>query len=219
MKLESDGMTGSRAWELSQWCGETAELLRDLCRDSDRKARNWWNDGCDRPEKLANIPRPGEDMFSFADRLQAEGYEWATAAGSLFAEEDGIDATVHVDRFEPADEDDGPFDGEELMTPSPAVAVSFERDAELEKLLNLICYRARESRRHRGRPLRRAPKAGDWSKKSRCWWVRSSYWVQVRQALLENNVTLSGPLAHPRTVRQGFFDRQQTWDMKRCVWH
>ncbi|HWB14140.1 MAG TPA: hypothetical protein VG826_33245 [Pirellulales bacterium] len=218
MKLESDGMTGSGAWELSRWCGETAELLRELCRDSDRRARNWWNDECDRPEEVENAPRRGEDILSFADRLQTEGYEWAAKAGSLFAEEDGIDATVHVDRFKPADEDDGPFDGEELMTPSPAIALRFDFDAELVELLKTIFHRARCSRSGRGRPFSRTPKAGGWSKKSGCWWVRSNYWVQVRQSLLDNGVRLSGPLANPRNVKDGFFERQQVWHVKHCAW-
>ena len=157
-------------------------------------------------------------MLSFADRLQAESYEWAGEAGSLFAEEQCIEKAVRVESFTPADDDDGPFEGEELMTPSPAIALRFDYDTELVAFLKATFHRARHSRSGRGRPFSRTLKAGGWSAKSRCWWVRSIYWEQVRRALLDEGVKLTGPLANPQKVKQGFFDRQQVWDVKKCDW-
>ena len=218
MKLNTQGVTGERAWELSKWCSESANSLRDFCRSSDRTARKWWENEIDRPEELAAELGPREDMLSFANRLQAEGYEWAGEAGSLFAEERGIDATVSVDRFTPADDDDGPFEGEEKMTRSPAVALRFEFDEELSDFLKGVLGRVRCARGGRGRPLSKMPFVGGWSKSSRCWWVLSTYWQEVRQALLDKDIMLAGPLANPRTVKEGFFARQQVWDVKKCEW-
>jgi hypothetical protein len=212
------GMTPRRAWDLSEWCGETAETIRDHCRNSDRAARAWWENDCDKPEGLASSPRPTEDMLSFADRLQAEGYEWAEAAGSLLAEEQAITATVRVERFSPADELDGPAEGEDMTTPSPAVALRFDFNEELIDYLKTTLKRVRRARSGRGRPLSKMPWAGGWSKASQCWWVLSTYWEEVRQALLDKGVKLTGTLAHPRKVKQGFFEREQTWDVKRCEW-
>ena len=201
-------MTGGRASELSKWCSETADTLRDLCTSSDRTARTWWENEIDRPEALAAELWPREEMRSFADRLQAEGYEWAGEAGSLFAEEAGIDATVRVDRFTPADDDDGPFEGEEKMACSQAVALQFDFDEELIDFLKGVLGHIRRARSGRGRPLSKMPFAGGWSRASRCWWVLSTYWQEVRQALLDKGVTLTGPLANPRKVKEGFFERQ-----------
>lgn len=157
-------------------------------------------------------------MLSFADRLQSEGYDCASVAGSLFAEQRRIDATVRVDRFTPADDDDGPFEGEELMIRSPAVALYFDFDEELIDFLKGTMRRVRFDRSGRGRPLSKLPFAGGWSKASRCWWVLRTYWQEVRQALLDKGVTLTGPLANPRMVKEGFFERRQVWDAKKCAW-
>jgi hypothetical protein len=218
MKDDSPDMNAQQAWELCEWCGETAETIRDYCRTSDRAARAWWENDCDKPNAFDISPHPTEAMLSFADRLQAEGYKWAEEAGSRLAQERGIEATVRVDPFIPGDDDDGPFEGEELMTPSPAVALRFDYDAELVEFLKTTFHRARHARSGRARPFSRTLKAGGWSEKSRCWWVRSSYWQQVRQALLEKGVELTGPLVHPRKVREGFFEREQVWDVKKCEW-
>lgn len=219
MKLDTQGMTGTEAWELARWCGETAETLRDYCLASDNAARRWWSEECRRPTGLVCMPRPREDMYSFAERLQAEGYEWAGEAGSLYAVERGMEATVVVDRFVPADEEDGPFEGEELMAGSPAVSLRFDYDAELIEFLKSSFRSARHARSGRGRPYSRILQAGGWSGKSRCWWVRSTYWIEVRKALLEKGVALTGPLAHPKKVKRGFFlVKEQSWDAKRCAW-
>jgi hypothetical protein len=211
-------MTGERAWELSKWCGATAETLRDYCQESDGSARAWWESESDKPEELVSSPRPSEDMLSFADRLQAEGYEWAGEAGALFVEERGINVTVRVDRYIPADDDDGPFEGEELMIPSPAVALHFDPDRELIKFLKIVLLQARHSRSGKRRPFSEILKAGDWSPASRCWWVRSTYWIQVREALLDKGIKLIGPLAHPGKRKKGFYKREQVWNVKACAW-
>src|SRR5579863_4483873 len=194
MKHTTEHMTGERAWELSRWCSENSETLRDLCRSSEEAARIWWENEIDRPEELSAKPEPRADMLSFAESLQAEGYRWAEEAGSLFAEKRGIDATVRVDSFTPADDDDGPFEGEELTAHSPAVALRFDFDAELVGLLKTLFHGLRHSRRSRGQLRSHTVTAGGWSDKSRCWWVRSTYWQQVRQALLDKGVKLVGPL-------------------------
>lgn len=90
MKLNAQGMTSKQAWELCQWCGETAEMIRDYCQSSDAAARLWWENECDKPNRLVSSPRPFEYMFEFADRLQEESYEWAGKSGELDAEEDGF---------------------------------------------------------------------------------------------------------------------------------
>lgn len=194
MQFKTEDMTGEQAWELSTWCSEAADTIRDLCRDSERTARKWWENEIDRPDAVAAGLGPQEDMLSFADRLQSEGDEWASQAGSLFAEAEGIDATIRVDRFTLADDGDGPFEGEEMMIRSPAVALHFDFDEELIDFLKGTLGRVRVAR-GRGRPLGKLPFAGGWSKASRCWWVLSTYWQEVRQALLDKGVTLSGPLA------------------------
>jgi hypothetical protein len=218
MKLDNEGMTGQRAYELATWCSETAEALREHCRESDSAARAWWENNCDKPEALASVPRSREDMLSFADRLQEEGYEWAGEAGSMFADERGIEATVQVDRFAQADDDDGPFEGEDLTTPSPAIALRFDFNEELINYLKGILKKVRQFRSGRGRPLSKMPWAGGWSMASRCWWVLSTYWPEVRQALLNEGVELTGPLAHPHKAKEGFFPREQVWDVKKCAW-
>lgn len=218
MNFTSQGITGERAWELSTWCHETAETLRDYCRESDRAARAWWENDCDKPQELASLPGPTEDILSFADRLQSEGYEWAEKAGSLFAEERDIEATIRVERFWPADELDGPAEGEDLTSPSPAISLRFDFNEELIIYLKGVLKSVRHARGGRERPLSKIPLAGGWSKASRCWWVLSTYWEQVRQALLDKGVKLAGPLANPRTVKEGFFERNQVWDVKRCEW-
>lgn len=220
MSKEDDtpSMTPQRAWELCEWYGETAETIREYCGNSDRAARAWWDNDCDKPDELAISPRPSEDMLSFADRLQADGYKWAEEAGSLFAEERVIEATVRVERFSPADELDGPAEGEDMTIPSAAVALRFEFNEELIGYLKGVLKKVRYARSGRGRPLSKMPWAGGWSKASRCWWVLSTYWEQVRQALLDKGINLTGPLANPRKVREGFFEREQVWDVKRCEW-
>jgi len=222
MKFDTEGMTGELAWELSTWCRETADTLRDLCRSSDRTARRWWENEIDRPEPLAAELGPREDMLSFADRLQAEGYKWAEEAGGLFAEADGpllaeqwvIDATIRVTSFTPADAYDGP----RYSRHSEAIALHFDFDRELIDVLKGVLHHVRWTKICRGQPLGRMPVAGGWSKASRSWWVLSGYWEDVRQTLLDKGVTLTGPLANPRTVRDGFFERLQVWDVKQCKW-
>jgi hypothetical protein len=218
MKSQSQLLTGERAWELSTWCIETAEALRDYCRKSDRAARAWWENECDKPEDLACSRGPLEDMLSFADRLQAEGYEWAGESGSLYAEEREIEATVRVEHFSPADEMDGPAEGEDLTTPSLAVALRFDFNEELINYLKRVLKNARHARSGRRRPLSKMPFAGGWSKASRCWWILSTYWEQVRQSLMKKGVKLTGSLAHPRKVKEGFLKREQVWDVKKCEW-
>lgn len=217
MNLDVEDLTAKQAWNLSQWCSKTAEMLRNLCRSSDRTARNWW-ENTDIPEQIVSFPRRRDDMHSFADRLETEAFEWAGEAGSLLAQEDGVGPVVSVEAFTRSDENDGPFEGEELMQQSPAVALRFLYDADLVVLLKAIFHRARHSRARRHGPFSRTLKAGGWSPSSRCWWVRSSYWEQIRKALLENGVKLCGPLAHPRKVTHGFFEREQIWDIKKCMW-
>ncbi|HEX4052958.1 MAG TPA: hypothetical protein VHX86_01705 [Tepidisphaeraceae bacterium] len=46
----------------------------------------------------------------------------------------------------------------------------------------------------------------------------STYWQEVSQSLLEKGITLTGPLANPRKVQEGFFERQQVWEVKKCAW-
>lgn len=41
MHLKTEGMTGEQAWEISTWCSEAADTVRDLCRISERTARKW----------------------------------------------------------------------------------------------------------------------------------------------------------------------------------
>ena len=36
--------------------------------------------------------------------------------------------------------------------------------------------------------------------------------------LLDKGVDLTGPLANPRKVKEGFFEREQVWDVNRCEW-
>jgi hypothetical protein len=169
-------------------------------------------------EELDTKLGPREDMLSFADRLQAEGYEWAGEAGWLLAEQRGIEATVRVERFVPAHDDDGPFEGEEKMTRTPAVALRFEFDQELIDFLKSVSAAARRARTGRNRPLSKMPWAGGWSEASRCWWALSTYWPKVRQALLDKGVTLTGSLANPRNVKERGFGRLQIWNAKGCAW-
>ena len=125
---------------------------------------------------------------------------------------------VAVNRFSPADELDGPAEGEDQTTPSPAVALRFNYDEGLVELLKTILSRARCSSSGRGRPLSKIPYAGGWSEPSHCWWVRSTYWEQVREALLNEGVELHGPLAHPGKRKSGFFEEEQLWSVQDCEW-
>jgi hypothetical protein len=120
----------------------------------------------------------------------------------------GIEWTIRIERFSPADDVDGPAEGEDLTAHSPAVALRFQFNQGLIDMLKAILRSVHHSK---------MPWAGGWSKKSRCWWVRSTDWEQVRQALLDRGVELTGPLAHPGT-KDGFFEREQTWDANRCEW-
>jgi hypothetical protein len=213
MNYDPPCMTAQRAWELCEWCCEAVKTIRDYCQNSERDARNWWENDCDKPEELAISPRRSEDMLSFADRLQAEGYKWVEEAGSLLAEERSIKATVRVEPFTPADELDGPVEGQDLTRPSPAVALRFYFDQDLIDFLKSLFRRVHTARGG-------GPWPGGWAPTSKCWYVRSTHWEEVRQALLEEEIELTGPLAHPRTVKEGFgfFEREQVWDVKRCVW-
>ena len=105
-----------------------------------------------------------------------------------------------------------------MTTPSPAVALRFDFNAELIDYLKGVLKRVRHFRSGRGRPLSKMSWAGGWSKASRCWWVLSTYWPEVRKVLLSKGVELTGPLAHPRKVKKGFFPREQVWDVKKCAW-
>lgn len=104
------------------------------------------------------------------------------------------------------------------MARSPAVALRFDFDEELIDFLKGVLGHVRRARGGRGRPLGKMPFAGGWSKESRCWWVLSTYWQEVSQSLLEKGITLTGPLANPRKVQEGFFERQQVWEVKKCAW-
>ena len=129
-----------------------------------------------------------------------------------------IRATMRVDRFVPANDDDGPFEGEDLTTPSPAVALHFDFDRELIALLKNILQKARLSRSRKGRPLSVIPEAGGWSAVSRCWWVRSTFWIEVREALLGKDIKLIGPLARPAKRKTLFFEHEQVWNDETCAW-
>ena len=95
MKLDTEGTTGQQAYELATWCNETvaAKPTTGALSKSNNARGAWWENDCDKPEALAKPPRAREDMLSFADRLQEEGYEWAGEAGSLLAGERGIEET------------------------------------------------------------------------------------------------------------------------------
>lgn len=131
--------------------------------------------------------------------------------------------TIRVKRFKPATDDDGPFGGEVLTEHSPAIALKFDYDRELIDLVKGILGAVPRSGRGRGRSY-------GWSKPSRCWWVRSYFWPEVRQALLAEGVHLTGQRAHPKTVvdsrikgegffaKEELFERQQEWDSNACKW-
>lgn len=125
---------------------------------------------------------------------------------------------IYADQFSPVDELDGPFEGEDLTCPSPAVALRFAYDSDLVALVKSILRRVRHSCSGRGRPLSKIPLAGDWSKPSKCWWVRSSHWPEVRNQLLAAGVKLEGKVAHPGRRKIGFFKDPQVWDVRACNW-
>src|SRR4029077_11507382 len=106
-------------------------------------AWRWWSNECDRPEELRSEFAESRDVYSFADRLQAEGYVWAGKAGELYAEEDGFGWSIEVDRFVPVDDNDGPFGGEELMTRLAAVSLRFDFDEGLVETLKSVLRTAR----------------------------------------------------------------------------
>ena len=201
---------------MAKWCGETTETLRDHCRESDRAARVWWND-CDKPERLTSSLRPGEDMLPFADRLQAEGYEWpARLAHYLPRSAASRRWSAWIVSRRPT-RLDGPADGEDMTTPSPAVALRFDFNEELIDCLKGVLKSVRQTRSGRDRPHSRMPWAGGWSKTSRCWWCSAR---TGRRCVRRPNkgVKLTGPVAHPQKVMEGFFEREQVWDVKRCEW-
>jgi len=89
VRLNLENVTGHDAHERSKWCSESSEALRAECQNSDQVAREWWEHQAQSADWLDISPRPRERMEEFADRLEAKGYEWAEAAGALYAEEDG----------------------------------------------------------------------------------------------------------------------------------
>jgi hypothetical protein len=94
MKLNTQNVTPERADELSKWCCETAEILHGIASDSAQSARDWWKNEADKPEEVAAEAGPQTDMLDFAELLKAEGYEWASIAGGLYAERDMADGRI-----------------------------------------------------------------------------------------------------------------------------
>jgi hypothetical protein len=125
---------------------------------------------------------------------------------------------IRAERFSPADELDGPAEGEDMTGSAPAVALRFAYDPALVILLKSIFRTVRYRRSGRGRPVSSIPLVGGWSDRSECWWVRSKFWPEVRQLLLDEGITLVGPAAHPRRRKIGFFERLEVWDEEACVW-
>lgn len=123
---------------------------------------------------------------------------------------------IDVEAFDPADDDDGP-------PGQLAVALRFPFDRQLKDLVKAVLLEVRGT----GYDVtvngleRRWKAAGTWSPRSRCWWVRSPCWKEVRQRLLDEGVELRGALAHPlKRQTGGFFTREkeQEWDAGKCEW-
>jgi hypothetical protein len=127
-------------------------------------------------------------------------------------------AKIHTERFSPADELDGPAEGEDLTQPAPAVALRFDYDPDVVTTVKGIFHSVRYGRSGRGRPVSHIPQVGGWSKRSKCWWVRSTFWPEVRQVLLGKGIALVGPAAHPGQRKVGLFERTEVWDSQACVW-
>jgi hypothetical protein len=80
--------SNERATELMGWCSKAADKIREFCHESDAAAREWWENEGDHADELSIVLGGREDMASFADRLQEEGYAWAGQVGELAAEAD-----------------------------------------------------------------------------------------------------------------------------------
>ena len=118
-------------------------------------------------------------MDHFADKLQQESYDGAGKAGELYAEEHysedrAIEATVRVERFEPAGDEHDPVSRDRDYAPLPAVSLQFEFNQELIDFLKSTLNRWRNASGGRGRPLSKMPWVFGWSKSTGWWWVLST---------------------------------------------
>jgi hypothetical protein len=198
MTLNTSGVTGRLARKLSQWCAETADTLRTLADSSDLTVGEWWAQQ-KVSKRIVSVPEPGEEASGLADRLRTESDAWAALASER---EPYADTPVRVERFTPAEEMDGPFNLERLYA-IPAVALRFEYNEAIIKIL-----------KSSPAPTR----ARGWSKPSWCWWVVGTSWPEVRWALLDKGVRLTGSRAHPKKPDPNIFPTIQDWDPKKCVW-
>jgi hypothetical protein len=101
------------------------------------------------------------------------------------------------------------------------VALRFDYNEVLIEFIKKRLTASRGARGGKGRPLSKMAWAYGWSKGSSCWWVLGTYWEGFRKELLDQGVTLVGPLAHPKAKTGGFFPHlngEQKWDSKRCEW-